>query len=308
MSKRVLVCSKSFGYGQTRENLEELFAKHRCTPVFKSLDRAWEQMGEFDGIIIGTDKAAGEFFQKASNLKVIAKYGVGTDNIDLQAARDHNVAVVSLPGINCESVAEMALGLIISLARRIVEGDRHIRSGKWSRLLGFSVFGATLGLVGTGAIGMSLARMACALNMNLIAFDPYPNEEFIKLGGHYAGFDELLRQATFVSLHVPLTRATFHLVGKRELELMSSRSFLINTSRGPVVDEKALCTALVKKQIAGAALDVFETEPPFGSQLLELENVVCTPHIAAYTHETLQRMDQACVAALAETLHHPGKR
>ena len=304
MAQKILVCSKSFGYGQTRAKLEELFAEHLCTPYFKPLEHAWEQLEDFEGIIIGTDKVSGEFFRKARNIKVIAKYGAGTDNIDLQAARDHNVAVVNLPGINCDSVAEMALGLMLALARRIVEGDRRIRTGEWPQLLGVSVHEATLGLVGTGAIGLSLARMAGALNMNVIAFDLYNNEEFLRLGGHYVGFDELLQQSKFISLHVPLTKGTFHLIGEKELKMMNSGAMLVNTSRGAVVDEIALYQALTKNQIAGAALDVFEIEPPFESQLLALENVVCTPHIAAYTHETLRRMDAACVAALSQSLQN----
>jgi D-3-phosphoglycerate dehydrogenase len=257
---------------------------------------------EFEGIIIGTDKVASDFFRKARKLKVIAKYGAGIDNIDQQAAREHNVAVVSLPGINCDSVAEMALGMMLALARRIVEGDRRIRNGEWPQLLGVSVQKATLGIVGTGAIGLSLARMAGALNMNVIAFDPYDNEEFLQLGGQYVGFHELLERAKFISLHVPLTESTFHLIGEKELKMMHSRAMLVNTSRGSVVDEKALYQALTNNQIAGAALDVFEIEPPFENKLLGLENIVCTPHIAAYTHETLRRMDAACIATLAKSL------
>ncbi len=305
MGEKILVSSKSFGCGQAREKLEELFAKHLCTPHFKTLEQAWEQLEEFEGIIIGTDKITGDFFRKAKNIKVIAKYGAGIDNIDQPAAREHNVAVVNLPGINCDSVAEMALGLMLALARRIVEGDRRIRTGQWPQLIGVSVHEATLGLVGTGAIGLSLARMASALNMKVIAFDLYENEEFLHLGSRYVGFDELLKQSKFISLHVPLTEKTFHLIGEKELKMMNSQAMLVNTSRGAVVDEKALYQALTQNQIAGAALDVFEIEPPFESQLLALENVVCTPHIAAYTHETLRRMDAACVAALAESLQNP---
>jgi phosphoglycerate dehydrogenase-like enzyme len=301
--KSVLVCSSSFGYGETRENLDELFRRHDCAAIFSALKDAAHRLTEFEGIVIGTDKADHELFQRSKRLKAIIKYGAGTDNIDFEAARAHGVTVLSLPAINSDAVAEMAFGLMLALSRRIVEGDRCIRDGKWQRLIGTPLPGKTLGLIGTGAIGMSLARFALCFKMNILAFDVNQNEPLTALGGRYVSLDDLLQQSDFISLHVPLTQSTRHLMGKREFDRMKSDAFLINTSRGPVVDEEALYDALKHKRMAGAALDVFETEPPFDSKILELDQVVCTPHIAAYTRETLRRMDSECVATLSRALH-----
>lgn len=303
----VLVASKSFGFGAQKDDLLQLFAKHACSPDFSPLEEADQKLDTFDGIIIGTAKVNQDLFKKAERLKVIIKYGAGTDNIDKTAAQEYGVQVLNLPGINCETVAEMALGLMFSVARRIVEGDRCIRNGIWKRLLGSPIRGKTLGVIGTGAIGSALIRMVSGLNMRVLAYDLIQNEEIPKFGGKYVEFDDLLKQSDVVSLHVPLHENTFHLIGSRELNLMKKDAFLINTSRGSVVDEKALYEALTQKTIAGAALDVFEVQPTSESPLLELDNVVCTPHIAAYTDETLRQMDAECVAILSRALEQEGR-
>jgi phosphoglycerate dehydrogenase-like enzyme len=304
----VLVASKSFGYGASKDDLLQLFAKHACSPQFSPLEEADQKLNTFNGIIIGTAKVNRDLFKKAERLKAIIKYGAGTDNIDKTAAQEYGVQVLNLPGINCETVAEMALGLMFSVARRIVEGDRCIRNETWKRLLGSPIRGKTLGVIGTGAIGSALIRMVSGLNMRVLAYDLIRNEEIPKFGGKYVEFDGLLRQSDFVSLHVPLNEKTFHLIGSKELNQMKKDAFLINTSRGSVVDEKALYEALTQKTIAGAALDVFEVQPASGSPLLKLDNVVCTPHIAAYTDETLRRMDAECVAILSRALEQEGRR
>jgi phosphoglycerate dehydrogenase-like enzyme len=298
----VLVASKSFGYGAQTDELFQLFAKYACSPEFSPLEEVDQKLDAFDGIIIGTAKVNRDLFQKAKRLKAIIKYGAGTDNIDKMAAQEYGVQVLNLPSINCETVAEMAIGLMFAVARRIVEGDRCIRNGTWKRLLGFPVRGKTLGVIGTGAIGSALIRMISGLNMRILAYDLIQNEEIPKFGVKYVELDDLLKQSDFVSLHVPLNETTFHLIGSKELNVMQKEAFLINTSRGSVVDEKALYEALKNKKIAGAALDVFEVQPPFETPLLELDNVVCTPHIAAYTEETLRQMDVECVAILSRAL------
>jgi phosphoglycerate dehydrogenase-like enzyme len=304
----VLVASKSFGYGAQKDDLLQLFSEHACSPEFSPLEAADQRLTTFDGIIIGTEKVTRDLFKQTTRLKVIIKYGAGTDNIDKAAAQEYGVQVLNLPGINCETVAEMALGLMFSVARRIVEGDRSIRNGTWKRLLGSPVRGKTLGVIGTGAIGRALIQMVAGLNMRILAYDLIHDEEIPKHGGEYVEFDDVLTQSDFVSLHIPLNEKTFHLIGSNELKFMKKEAFLINTSRGLVVDEEALYEALKHKKIAGAALDVFEVQPPFGSPILGLDNVVCTPHIAAYTDETLRRMDAECVAILGRALEKEGRR
>ncbi len=301
--KKVLVCSTSFGYGDRQTNLHRLFARHKLSADFISLTEAQSIIHDYEGLIIGTDKVTADLLQRATRLKAIIKYGAGTDNIDKMSAHDHGVLVLSLPGINREAVAEMAIGLILAASRRIVEGDRAMRTGKWERSLGSSIVGKTLGLVGCGAIGMTVAGMVSGFKMTILAYDVNPAEELLGYGGRYVSLEELLTNADFVSIHIPLTEQTFHLIAIDEFKHMQSSAILVNTARGPVVDEKALYEALIDGEIAGAALDVFEVEPPFGSKILELENVICTPHVAAYAAETLRRMDAECVATLSSALY-----
>lgn len=298
----VLVASKSFGHGADPSYLAKLFENYAIEPVYSRLKDAQDMLPEVDAIIIGTEQVTEETFAKARNLKVVIKFGVGTDNIHKEAAQRYNVQVLNLPAINCETVAEMALGLILATARQIVRGDRLLRSGKSEHPVGMSVIGKTLGLIGTGAIGTNLANLVSGLGMKVIGYDIKPNDAFIDLNGTYVDFDDVLTQSDFISIHVPLNTQTYHLISAREFKLMKKTAILINTSRGPVVDESALYEAIKKKQIAGAGLDVFEKEPPLDSPLLELENVVCTPHIAAYADETLRRMERECVAKLSAAL------
>jgi len=300
--RRILVASRTFGYGAGDENLTKLFEKYHLSAQFLSLKEVGQRMSEFEGLILGTDKFTRHHFENSKRLRVICKFGVGTDNIDMGAAEAHGVKILNLPGINCNAVAEMALGLMFSAARRIAEGDRLIRKGGWEQLLGFPLKGKNLGMIGTGAIGMTLARMVIGLEMKILAYDIRQDETLFNYGGEYVSLTDLLRKSDFITLHVPFNNKTFHLLGEKEFDQMKKGAILINTSRGPIIDEKALCDALKGKKLAGAGLDVFETEPPFESEILKLDNVVCTPHISAYTHETLRRMDEESVAAVSRAL------
>jgi phosphoglycerate dehydrogenase-like enzyme len=299
---RVLVASRSFGRGASRKELEELFRQHGLNPVFSSIEKAGKSIGECEGIIIGTDPAGAALFERSKTLKAIIKYGVGMDNIDARAAEQRGIKVLSLPAINAQTVAEMALGLMLACARRIVEGDRALRREDTDRPVGVAVFGKIFGLIGTGSTGASLVRMVSGLEMHVLAFDIKPNPELLNLGVRYRPLEQVLKDSDFISIHLPLNDQTFHRIGSQELTMMKPGAILINTSRGGVVDEEALYQALVKKKIGGAALDVFESKPPWKSKILNLKNVVCTPHIAAYTDETLRRMDAACVSTLSRAL------
>ncbi len=300
--EKILVASRSFGRGESSESLDRLFRERGLSATFSSLEEAGEQVQEYAGIIIGTEAAGAGLFQRAGKLKAIIKYGAGTDNIDRRAAEERGIRVLSLPGINSEAVAEMALGLMLAAARRIAAGDRALRRGKAERPLGVPVRGKTLGVVGTGAIGAALVRMVGGLEMEVLACDLQENAELVSLGVRYLSLDRLLSRADFVSLHLPLTAETFHRIAAPELALMKRGAILINTSRGGVVDEEALYEALRENRIGGAALDVLETRPPWRSRIVSLPNAVCTPHIAAHTGETLRKMDAACVSALSRAL------
>jgi len=297
---KILVTWKYFGLGDKKENIKKLFSRYNCVGKFLSLKEAIPKLEEFEGIIFGTDKITPEILDKAPNLKVIMKYGVGTDNIDKEAAKERNIKVFNLPGINCDAVAELILGLILALARKIVIADKLLRKGYWKPLLGVSIQGKTLGIIGTGAVGTTLTKMVYGLKMKVIGYDILPNKKFINYGGQYMERDEVFRKADFVSIHIPLNNQTFHSIGTKEFELMKKTAFLINASRGAIVDEKALYQSIKTNSIAGAAVDVFETEPPSDSLLTKLDNVITTPHIAAFTYETFRRMDKESVAKLSK--------
>ena len=297
---KILITWKYFGFGDKKENIKKLFSGYNCVGEFLSLEEAIPKLEEFEGIIVGTDKITSEILDKAPNLKVIIKYGVGTDNIDKEAAKKRNIKVFNLPGINCDAVAELILGLILALARKIVIADRMLRKGSWEPLLGVSIQGKTLGIIGTGAVGTALAKMVCGLKMKVIGYDVLPNENFINYGGQYMERNEVFRKADFISIHIPLDNQTFHSIGTKEFELMKRTAFLINASRGAIVDEESLYQSIRTNRIAGAAVDVFETEPPSDSPLIKLDDVITTPHIAAFTYETFRRMDKESVAKLSK--------
>lgn len=245
-----------------------------------------------------TDTIDAEVMDAAgSNLKVIANYAVGYNNIDVEEATKRGIMVTNTPGVLTETTADLAWALMMAIARRIVEADRFVREGKfrgWEPmlLLGTDVHGATLGIVGFGRIGQAMARRALGFNMKVLYYDNarVPEQVEKELKATYVDLPTLLRESDFVSLHVPLTKETHHLIGEKELRMMKKGACLINTARGPVVDEKALVKALKEGWIKGAALDVFENEPEVEPELLKLENVVLAPHIASASYATRSRM------------------
>ena len=232
-----------------------------------------------------------------SQLKIVANYAVGFDNIDLEAARRHNVVVTNTPGVLTEAVAEHTVALMFAAVRQIVAGDQFVRSGEYEYwlpmgFLGPQLWGKTLGIVGLGRIGGWVAQIAAiGLRMKVIYTSPVRDEELeFRLGIKHHDLDTVLKESDVVSIHVPLLPSTHHLIGKRELKLMKPSAYLINTSRGPVIDEEALIEALQNKTIAGAGLDVFEHEPKIPTPLKNLPNVVLTPHIASSTFEARNAM------------------
>jgi glyoxylate reductase len=244
-----------------------------------------------------TDPVDGEVISAGESLKVIANYAVGYDNIDVSAATDRGIMVTNTPGVLTETTADMAWALLMSIARRICEANAFTRAGSFKRweptlLLGGDVQGKILGIVGLGRIGKAVARRASGFDMRVLyhSVPREPPEIEKELGASYVELDELLRESDFVTLHTPLTPATQHLIGETQLDMMKPSAYLVNTSRGPVVDEKALAEALRRGKIAGAALDVYEWEPSVTEDLVKLENVVLTPHIASGSIETRERM------------------
>ena len=234
-------------------------------------------------------KITREVIQAASNAKIIARAGVGLDNIEVTAAEEKGIRVVNAPEAAINAVSELTVGNMISLARSIPLADSEMKRGKWIKkdLMGTELSGKYLGIVGVGNIGRNVGRIAKGLRMNLIGYDPYPiDRDYIKeVGLIVTDLNTLIQSADFITCHVPLLEETKHLFNAELISNMKSTAYLINASRGGVIDESALYNALCNGSIAGAALDVFETEPPLNNLLIGLSNVICTPHIAAQTKE-----------------------
>jgi glyoxylate reductase len=244
-----------------------------------------------------TDKIDGEVMDAAGEgLKVVANMAVGYDNIDVEAAEERGVVVTNTPGVLDETTADVAFMLMLAAARRLGEGERLLRAGKWEwwgpkQLRGLDVWGRKLGIVGMGRIGQAVARRARGFGMEILYHNRSRKEDAEnELGARYLGLEDLLRESDFVSVHTPLTGETRHLIGKRELDLMKPTAVLVNTSRGPVVDEGSLADALESGRIFAAGLDVYEEEPKVHPKLLELENVVLAPHIGSASMETRDKM------------------
>jgi glyoxylate reductase len=257
-----------------------------------------------------TDSIDKDAFDAASSAKIFANLAVGVNNVDLKEAKARGVIVSSTPGVLTNTVAEHTFALLISLACRIVEGDRFLRAGKyigWDPLLflGTDLQGKTLGILGAGRIGESVAsKAAFGFGMKIIYYDVRQNETMEKkLGATFkATAEEVLKDADFISIHVPLLPSTHHLMNADRLRMMKKTAYLINTSRGPVIDEAALVDALKNNVIAGAAIDVFENEPNLAPGLAELENVIITPHIASATVKTRDKMAELAAANIIEVL------
>lgn len=248
-----------------------------------------EEVAEVEGVIsLLTDQIDAKVMDAAPNLRVISNYAVGYDNVDVEAASERGILVCNTPGVLTDTTADLAFALLVCVARRVVEGDRYVRGGKWRTwgpmlLLGQDIHGATLGLVGLGRIGRAMAKRASGFEMRILYHDIYRQPDLEKeLGLTYNDLETLLRESDFISLHTPLTSETYHLIGVDQFKMMKNTAILINTSRGPVVDEKALYDALLSGQIGGAGLDVTDPEPIDAEDpLLTLDNCLIVPHIGS---------------------------
>ena len=269
--------------------------------------RLLELVGDVDAIIVRSKpKVTRKVIEAAPKLKVIGRAGVGLDNIDLEAAKERGIKVVNSPGASSRSVAELAVALTFNVARKVAFADRKMREGVWAKkqCMGIELEGKTVGVIGFGRIGYEVAKIAKALGMNVLLYDPYPNEERAKeVGGKFVSLEELLKESDIVTLHVPLLDATRHLINEERLKLMKPTAILINAARGAVVDTEALVKALKEGWIAGAGLDVFEEEPlPADHPLTKLDNVVLTPHIGASTEEAQMRAGVQVAEQIVEIL------
>lgn len=247
----------------------------------------------YDGVIIRSKPNITEdIIKKGKNLKVVARAGVGLDNVDVTCCQSCGIKVVNSPQASSDSVAELAFGLMLAVSRNIARADRLTREKRWEKksLMGYELNGKTLGIIGFGRIGRNIGRMAKACGMSLVAYDPPLTEEQIKAGGaEPVTLQKLIETSDVITLHVPLMPSTRHMISDKQFEMMKNNVILINTSRGGIIDEDALCRAMKSGKVLGAGLDVFEEEPPMNSKLLEFDNVVLTQHIGASTHEAQKR-------------------
>src|SRR5215471_2449949 len=265
-----------------------------------------ERIAGYEGIIVRskTCVTAG-VIAAGQRLRAIGRAGIGVDNIDVAAATERGIAVLNTPDANATTTAELALGHLLSLSRHLPQADRSVRASEWqpTRFVGTELSGKAIGMIGFGSIGRIFAQLCLGLNMHVLAYDPFVTEEVIKEAGVEAvTLDALLARADYVSLHCPLTGQTHHLINDARLAQMKPSARLINCARGALVDEAALCEALQRGHLAGAALDVYECEPPKGSPLLALDSVVMTPHLGASTEEALQAVSMKIAEDVAAYL------
>jgi len=287
LNQSVLICD------QVNPILKEVLEKNGLKVTYEpeiTPEQVAEKIGNFEVVVVRSrTKMTRELIAKADKCKIIARVGIGLDNIDQDAAKEKNIRVINAVEGAITAVAELVIGLMLSMAREIPRADREIRNGNWIKkeLMGSELKGKYLGIVGLGNFGKRLGRLARALNMNIIGYDVVPiDDEFSKeVGLMKADLDTLLSSADYVSFHVPLLDSTRHMINAEKLKMMKNTARIINTSRGGVIDEEALYNSLKDGSLAGAALDVFEVEPATENKLITLPNFIATPHTGAQTKE-----------------------
>lgn len=260
-----------------------------------SKDELIKIIPEYDALVIrSATKVTPDVIEAAVNLKVVGRAGIGVDNVDLEAASKHGIVVMNTPGGNTETTAEHAISMMLALARKIPQANVSIKSNKWEKkkFMGVEILNKTLGVIGLGRIGRIVVKRAQGLGMRIVAFDPFISKEAAKkLNVELAGdLNRLLKTADFITIHTPKTEETANFLGEREFNIMKNGVRIVNCARGGIIDEKALYNAIKSEKVAGAALDVFEKEPPVDNPLLTLEEVICTPHIGASTDEAQENV------------------
>jgi D-3-phosphoglycerate dehydrogenase len=308
MSKEILIISSKFR--ESSDTYRELLEREGCTLAERDIqypiteDHLAEIIKDADGLITGLEKITPGVLENANRLKVISAGGVGYDHIDLEAATARGIAVCNCAGCNNRSVAELAFGMMLSLSRQIYQSDRAMRNREWGRFTGSELWGKTIGIVGLGRVGKSVAQLARGFGMRILANDVAWDISYAdEYGISYVPLDRLLQESDYVTLHTPLTPWTHNLISERELDMMKPTAYLINTARGPIVCEDALCKALEQGRIAGAGLDVFVVEPTNNCAFREFDNVIITPHIGGASNEAYERSLQLALLNVTSVLN-----
>ena len=256
-----------------------------------------------DGFIAGLDFITRKVIENSPKLKVISRYGVGVDRVDLEAAKEKGVVVCNTPGVNANAVADLTFALLLCIARRVSLLDRKTREGQWLRSTGFELYGKTIGLIGLGAVGKAAAKRASGFSMKVLAYDPFINREYAAANGIIpADFGKVVKESDFISLHLPLDDETRNIIGEGVMKSMKKGVVIINTSRGGLIDENAAYELLKSGHLGGLGLDAFEAEPPGSSPLFTLDNVAVTPHTGAHTAEAIAAMEDVSVKNLIDVL------
>ena len=281
-------------YAAIHEKAKEVFDEIVLNPFGRTLteEEILERWEGVDAILAGTEKYTKEMLKNApASLKVISRHGVGLESVDLDAAREQGITVCNTPGANADAVAEAAMGLILSVLRKIPLSDHYVRSNNWKRSEGRLIKGQTVGVIGMGNIGKGVIRRCQGFGAKFMAYDPYFDKAFAaEYGVTPAGIEDVLKNADIVTLHLPSTPETYHIINAETLAMMKPGTVLINTARGELVDEAALYEALKSGHLGGAGLDVYSSEPIYNSPLFELDNIVVTPHMAGNTSDTTMNM------------------
>lgn len=308
--KRVLVSSRSFGELSdvgARMLKEEGFDVWRIPPEERPLDES--KMVEIvarenpEVVVSGAEPITKPVLEASPNLSMIMKHGVGVDNIDIQAATMLGILVANAPGTNTAAVADLTLAMMLALLRGVYGAVQSTKGGDWQRYVGHDLGALTVGVVGTGRIGLAVIRRLQGFGSDVLAYDIVHDKDLLSHSKvHYVELEELLRDSDIVTLHVPLVAATKAMIGRNELEMMKSTAYLVNMARGELADEVALFECLQQKRIAGSAVDVYAVEPPRSSPLIGLDNVLSTPHIAAYTFESMEHMGRICAQTIIDAL------
>jgi len=305
---KILVTPTSFQKPQNKEAKEvlEAFADE---VVYNELARPLtseelsDRLKDVDGYIAGLDYITADALRNANKLKVISRYGTGVDRVDLKTAKEKGIVVTKTPGTNATAVCELAFALMLSLARSIPRLDSAVKNGEWPRNNGIELKGKTLGIIGFGAIGKNLAIRARAFGMDVIAYDPYFDTAFANANSvKQSTLEEVISTADFISLHVPFSEQTAHMINAQRIEKMKDGAFVINTARGGLLDEAAVAQAIRRGKLGGVGLDAYENEPVTDSPLLGLDNVVMTPHTGAHTDEATRAMAMMAVENLIAVL------
>ena len=307
--RKVLISARSVGV-LAKKGLEELVSTGEYEILLphpgENMDEETliENIKEADALILGGSPVTKRVLDASPNLKIVTKVGIGTDTIDIPEATKQGIVIANTPSANSMSVADMAVGLMLSVSLNITKANNSLRRGEWLPFTGHEVYAKTAGIIGVGRIGKGIARRCRGFDMNLIGYDPYPDESFAKETGlKYVSLEEVFKNADILFIQTHPTPETQGLVNAERLGMMKKSAILINTSRGALVDSKALFEALSTGIIAGAGLDVLEVEPPVDEPLLTLDNVVCTPHLGGMTAEAAERMLSAACKNVDDVLH-----